>query len=94
MWVYSLEVPHRGTSNEYPQYTFHREMKKKKFPDTLSIWRSENGKNYCTHQFTDCLCTHDLKEKLHCFEGDAVSCHQLTTFCRTEKMRQLNSTFT
>ena len=25
---YSLEVPHRGTSNEYPQHSFHGEIRK------------------------------------------------------------------
>ena len=27
LW-YSLEVPHRGTSNEYPQHMFHGELRK------------------------------------------------------------------
>ena len=31
-YVYSLEVPHRGTSNEYPQHMFCEEMRK------LMIW--------------------------------------------------------
>ena len=48
-WGYSLEVPHRGTSNEYPQHIFHGELRK------INIWNYEwnnfNKKwNICTHK--------------------------------------------
>ena len=36
LW-HSLEAPHRGTSNEYPQHVFV-EKEEKYYVDTLFIW--------------------------------------------------------
>ena len=49
MLLYSLEAPHRGTSDEYPQHMFSWRNKKKYLPDNLSyldLCHSPNTKGF------------------------------------------------
>ena len=53
LW-YSLEAPHQGTSNEYPQYMFSRRNKKNIIWIPALIWRYENAGGNILRTLSNC----------------------------------------
>ena len=57
---FSLELPRRSDSNEYPQYTFFSlESPRNEYPEHMFLWR--NKQNYPLSQNTLLICSTEFQ---------------------------------